>query len=158
MVDEFEPKTPVFLQPAAQIEAEEEGLIRLKHAEFNWGSSKGTETPGFSLKVEDVTFVKGKINLITGPTGSGKSSFLKVSLDHLQYRHKLTSSRLLLANSTSSIIPDHSSTYPALVASRTQPRNHGVSPKPSGTISSLAMNSTRKGIARSCMTAVWSRI
>jgi energy-coupling factor transporter ATP-binding protein EcfA2 len=157
MVDEFEPKTPVFLQPEAQLEAEEQGLIRLKHAEFNWGSSKGTDTPGFSLKVEDVTFVKGKINLITGPTGSGKSSFLKVSLYHLQKRHKLISRRSL-ASCTFSTNPDHSSTYPALVASRTQPRNHGVSPKPSGTTSSLAMNSTRRDIARSCMTAVWSRI
>lgn len=153
MVDEFEPKSPVFLQPAAQLEAEEQGLIRLKHAEFNWGSSKGTDTPGFSLKVEDVTFVKGKINLITGSTGSGKSSFLKVSFYKLELVHKLTSRRSL-ANSTSSTIPDHSSTFPALVASPMQPRNHGVSPKPSGIISSLGMNSTKRGIGRSCMIAV----
>lgn len=83
MVDEFTPRPTPLVQPE-QLEAQEQGLIRLKKAEFNWGSSSGTETPGFTLQIDDVTFVKGKINLITGPTGCGKSSVLKVSCTGLQ--------------------------------------------------------------------------
>jgi ABC-type multidrug transport system fused ATPase/permease subunit len=79
MVDEFTAMPTPMVQPDL-IEAQQQGLIRIKNAEFNWGSTSGSETPGFSLRVDDVTFVKGKVNLITGPTGSGKSSVLKVSV------------------------------------------------------------------------------
>lgn len=40
---------------------------------FAW--SKDT-TNGFVLKVDDLEFQKGKINLVVGPTGSGKTSML----------------------------------------------------------------------------------
>lgn len=82
MVDEFTPSSAKLVQPE-EIEAHAQGLIRLKNAEFNWGSSSGTDTPGFTLRIPDITFVKGKINLITGPTGGGKSSVLKVSFPDL---------------------------------------------------------------------------
>ena len=60
------------------IEAQQQGLIRIKNALFTWGSAKGDATPDFKLTIPDVTFVKGKINVIAGPTGSGKTSLLKV--------------------------------------------------------------------------------
>lgn len=78
MVDEFAEGRVATIKTPEQIEAEEKGLIRLKNANFSWGSKSGKSSPGFQLELPDVTFVKGKINLITGPTGSGKSSLLKV--------------------------------------------------------------------------------
>ena len=39
----------------------------------------------FKLRLPDVTFVKNGINLITGPTGSGKSSILKALIGELHF-------------------------------------------------------------------------
>lgn len=79
MIDEFSEGHAAGIKPQAQLEAEERGLIRLHDATFRWGTESGTDTPGFRLRIPDLTFVKGKINLITGATGSGKSTLLKVS-------------------------------------------------------------------------------
>ena len=59
-------------------EAQDEGLIRFKNAKFSWGSD-------FKLRLPDITFVKNGINLITGPTGSGKSSILKALIGELHF-------------------------------------------------------------------------
>lgn len=79
MIDEYSEGKLATIKPPEQLEAEQEGLIRIHNATFTWGSElyTSTEIP-FRLSIEDTTFKKGKINLITGPTGSGKSSFLKV--------------------------------------------------------------------------------
>jgi ABC-type lipoprotein export system ATPase subunit len=82
MIDEFTDGRLAKPTDPAHIEAQEQGLIRIKNAIFTWGSAHGSATPGFQLDIPDVTFVKGKINLIAGPTGSGKSSLLKVSNFH----------------------------------------------------------------------------
>lgn len=78
MIDQFSQGDRAVIKSADLIEAEEQGLIRIKDATFTWGSAYGSQTPDYRLHIDDVTFVKGKINLITGPTGSGKSSLLKV--------------------------------------------------------------------------------
>lgn len=80
MIDQYTEGRTATIKTPAQLEAESEGLIRLQDATFTWGSKSGSATPGFNLHIPDVTFVKGKINLITGPTGSGKSSLLKVTM------------------------------------------------------------------------------
>lgn len=68
------------------------GVIGIRHASFTW--SKGTaasRTPGgtrkrhFVLTVDDeLLFHPGKINLIVGPTGSGKTSLLMALLGELR--------------------------------------------------------------------------
>lgn len=80
MIDEYSEGKLATIKPSEQLEAEQEGLIRIHDATFTWDSQPDTsgEIP-FRLRIEDTTFKKDKINLITGPTGSGKSSFLKVS-------------------------------------------------------------------------------
>lgn len=78
MIDEFAEGYQARPVNPAHIEAQEQGLIRIKNALFTWGSAVGDTTPDFKLRIPDITFVKGKINLIAGPTGSGKSSLLKV--------------------------------------------------------------------------------
>ena len=67
-------------------------LIGIRNAFFTWSSeSTGTATPGssrrnFSLQIKDeVIFKQGKINLIVGPTGCGKTSLLMALLGELHY-------------------------------------------------------------------------
>jgi ABC-type transport system involved in cytochrome bd biosynthesis fused ATPase/permease subunit len=67
-------------------------LIGISNASFTWSSeSTGTITPGssrrsFNLQIKDeVIFKQGKINLIVGPTGSGKTSLLMALLGELHY-------------------------------------------------------------------------
>ena len=79
MIDEFAEGTIALIKTPEQLHAETEGLVRFKNATFTWGSASGIDTPEFRLHIPDVTFVKGKINVIAGPTGCGKSSMLKVS-------------------------------------------------------------------------------
>ncbi|KAL1411644.1 hypothetical protein Q8F55_002608 [Vanrija albida] len=86
MIDEFAVATPVEVTSPAKIEAETEGLIRIHDATFAWGEDSTNENIiNFRLRVPDVTFEKGKINLITGPTGSGKSTFLKALIGELHF-------------------------------------------------------------------------
>ncbi|CCM01503.1 uncharacterized protein FIBRA_03559 [Fibroporia radiculosa] len=66
--------------------------IGIKNASFTWASTNdGSSTPGtprrnFTFRVEDeVKFQQGKINLIIGPTGSGKTSLLMALLGEMHY-------------------------------------------------------------------------
>jgi ABC-type multidrug transport system fused ATPase/permease subunit len=93
MVDVYSQAPRFNIQSADQLEAEANGLIRLKDATFAWGQDTGNKNIiNFKLTVPDVTFAKGKINLITGPTGSGKSSFLKALTGELHFEPKDDSS------------------------------------------------------------------
>ena len=69
-------------------------MIGFRNASFSWANSTGgsaAPTPGtgrrnFNLRIDgDLFFRKGKINLIIGPTGSGKSSLLMALLGEMHY-------------------------------------------------------------------------
>ncbi|KAH9939279.1 uncharacterized protein BXZ73DRAFT_99483 [Epithele typhae] len=79
----------VVVPPNTAIESDKIGI---RNAAFTWsGDNDGTITPGatrrsFVLKIdEEVTFRRGKTNLIVGPTGSGKTSLLMAMLGELHY-------------------------------------------------------------------------
>ena len=60
---------------AAALTSQEKG-IGFKQATFTWSSEEATERD-FRLVIEDeLIFEKGKMNLVVGPTGSGKTSLL----------------------------------------------------------------------------------
>ncbi|OCF31712.1 ATP-binding cassette transporter [Kwoniella heveanensis BCC8398] len=88
MIDEYSEGKLATIKTPEQLEAESEGLIRIHDAVFTWGPVDTGNTQDFSLKIPDVTFIKGKINLITGPTGSGKSSLLKALVGELHFEQK----------------------------------------------------------------------
>ncbi|KAF5389764.1 hypothetical protein D9757_005974 [Collybiopsis confluens] len=64
--------------------------IGFQNASFSWyGESDGTTTPSgrrFVLKIDDkLTFKRGCLNLVTGPTGSGKTSLLLALLGEMHF-------------------------------------------------------------------------
>jgi len=90
LLDEFDPNSKE-TTIADNVEANTE-LVGIRNASFTWTSQPtGTITPGssrrnFTLRINDeVIFRKGKINLIVGPTGCGKSSLLMALLGELHY-------------------------------------------------------------------------
>ena len=73
---------------------EHQNTIGIRHASFTWANdfAKLAVTPGgtrrrmFMLHVgEDLFFKRGKLNLIVGPTGSGKTSLLMALLGEMHY-------------------------------------------------------------------------
>ncbi|WVQ79115.1 hypothetical protein IAT38_001210 [Cryptococcus sp. DSM 104549] len=89
MIDEYSDAKMATIRSPEELEAESEGLIRVHDATFTWDTSPSDfPDEDFKLRIEDVTFAKGKINLITGPTGSGKSSLLKALIGELHFEQK----------------------------------------------------------------------
>lgn len=90
LLDEFDPKSKnTTIADNVKTNAD---LIGIQNASFTWTNEPtGTVTPGssrrnFTLRVSDeVVFRKGKINLIVGPTGCGKTSLLMALLGELHY-------------------------------------------------------------------------
>ncbi|ESK84755.1 hypothetical protein Moror_568 [Moniliophthora roreri MCA 2997] len=80
------PANDVLLQ---QPDNDENPDIGFRNASFSWSSSPGSETPNsrrFILRIEDeLLFKKGVINLIIGPTGSGKTSLLMALLSEMHF-------------------------------------------------------------------------
>ncbi|OCH87049.1 hypothetical protein OBBRIDRAFT_796585 [Obba rivulosa] len=79
------------IEPTAPVEVAPE-VIGIKEARFTWANDNdGASTPGcqrrkFSLRIEDeLIFKRGHINLILGPTGSGKTSILMALLGEMHY-------------------------------------------------------------------------
>ncbi|EGO28521.1 hypothetical protein SERLADRAFT_354415 [Serpula lacrymans var. lacrymans S7.9] len=69
---------------------EELDVIGFKDAVFTWSENRnGSLTPSkrnFSLKIEDELFFhRGRVNLIVGPTGSGKTSMLMALLGEMHF-------------------------------------------------------------------------
>ncbi|ODO04635.1 hypothetical protein I350_05244 [Cryptococcus amylolentus CBS 6273] len=89
MIDEYSQGTMTNIVTQPQLQAQEEGLIRLVDATFSWESqTEKINDETFKLRIEDATFTKGKVNLITGPTGSGKSSLLKSLIGELHFHQR----------------------------------------------------------------------
>ncbi|KAH9886263.1 P-loop containing nucleoside triphosphate hydrolase protein [Cubamyces lactineus] len=69
------------------------GVIGIRHASFTWSKDGvpsvtpgGTRRRAFVLSVdEELTFQRGKLNLVIGPTGSGKTSLLMALLGEMHY-------------------------------------------------------------------------
>ncbi|WVQ74599.1 hypothetical protein IAR50_004200 [Cryptococcus sp. DSM 104548] len=89
MIDEYSQGKMSTIVTRPQLEAQDENLIRLVDATFTWESQSDKITDEtFKLRIEDATFAKGKVNLITGPTGSGKSSLLKALIGELHFHQR----------------------------------------------------------------------
>ncbi|KAJ7119364.1 hypothetical protein C8R43DRAFT_1112474 [Mycena crocata] len=90
LLDSFTEKSPnaAHVLPA---DIEANGKIGFSDAVFAWSSEKtdGTETPSrsrFTLKIEgEMLFKPGCINLVVGPTGSGKTSLLMALLGEMHF-------------------------------------------------------------------------
>ncbi|KAI0365037.1 P-loop containing nucleoside triphosphate hydrolase protein [Pilatotrama ljubarskyi] len=78
---------------ATDVPEERKGVIGIRHASFTWSKEAlPSQTPGgtrkraFVLHIDDeVIFQRGKINLIVGPTGAGKTSLLMALLGEMHY-------------------------------------------------------------------------
>ncbi|PWY90826.1 hypothetical protein BO70DRAFT_425768 [Aspergillus heteromorphus CBS 117.55] len=92
-VDKYlnEDETEKYQQLADENATEEPPKIALEKATLTWGSSQARykddpsedATEGFRLINMDVNFQIGKLNIITGPTGSGKTSLLMALLGEM---------------------------------------------------------------------------
>lgn len=84
LLDEFTDK-PAAQPSAMELATQGDGDIRIHEGVFAWISEDDKEGKDFSsirnfrLRIPELTFVKGKLNIIAGPTGCGKSSLLQVS-------------------------------------------------------------------------------
>ncbi|KAH9480844.1 ATP-binding cassette transporter abc4 [Psilocybe cubensis] len=88
LLDDFEEEKTQSIVPPSQ---HDENLIGFKNATFAWSKEEenGTQTPSarsFRLRIEgDLLFKRGCINLIVGPTGSGKTSVLMALLGEMHF-------------------------------------------------------------------------
>ncbi|KII93466.1 hypothetical protein PLICRDRAFT_35686 [Plicaturopsis crispa FD-325 SS-3] len=90
LLDNFTKTNETAVQLFGEDLEENEDKIGFRDAVFSWSNdSTGAQTPSkrkFLLRVEDeVLFRRGCINLITGPTGSGKTTMLMALLGELHF-------------------------------------------------------------------------
>ncbi|KAH9911177.1 P-loop containing nucleoside triphosphate hydrolase protein [Epithele typhae] len=96
LIDEFtEAANPETALVPAPIPDSHKDSVGIRHASFTWANDSAQQasvTPGgtrrraFALRVDDeVFFRRGKINLVVGPTGSGKTSLLMALLGEMHY-------------------------------------------------------------------------
>jgi ABC-type multidrug transport system fused ATPase/permease subunit len=74
----------------------EAGEIGFNQAVFSWSAEESSESV-FRLQIEKTLFKTGKMNLIVGPTGSGKTSMLLALLGMLLLLSPLREVRLMVA-------------------------------------------------------------
>ena len=83
-----ETETNKYVQLSQRI-PQDSSYVGFKHATFIWGDTKNKAnapnslSDGFALKHLDLTFKTGRLNLVTGATGSGKSSLLLALLGEM---------------------------------------------------------------------------
>lgn len=69
------------IKSAGRPPTEEDGRIGFENASFEWDIAPKSDIPSrFTLGPLNVEFPKGKMTLISGATGSGKSAFLSALL------------------------------------------------------------------------------
>ncbi|KAL1939047.1 hypothetical protein VTO73DRAFT_10307 [Trametes versicolor] len=94
LIDEFDTdKEPEAAEILSNVAPEYKDVIGIRHASFTWSKdSAPSQTPGgtrkraFVLSVdEELIFQKGKISLIIGATGAGKTSLLMALLGEMHY-------------------------------------------------------------------------
>ncbi|KAH9940070.1 uncharacterized protein BXZ73DRAFT_99070 [Epithele typhae] len=92
LLDEFSERTAASSEAVVPPHTTKNPTIGICSASFTWSNENdGTLTPGpnrrnFTLRIdEEVVFRRGRINLIVGPTGSGKTSLLMALLGELHY-------------------------------------------------------------------------
>ena len=92
LLDQFTDKDALSAEAVVPPPSGEPEVIGIRGAAFTWSNENdGALTPGpnrrnFTLRIEDeVVFKRGKINLIVGPTGAGKTSLLMALLGELHY-------------------------------------------------------------------------
>ncbi|KAI6045165.1 hypothetical protein EDC04DRAFT_2638851 [Pisolithus marmoratus] len=72
-----------------EVRDEDSEVIGFRDATFTWSNeSNGTSTQSrrkFKLRVEEVLFKRGCINIVLGPTGSGKTSLLMALLGEMHF-------------------------------------------------------------------------
>ena len=91
-MDQFQPDSEVPSHPGRPAPEVEDDTIGIRSGHFTWTSdSDGTCTPGsdqrnFTLRIDgEVFFKRGCINLVIGPTASGKTSLLMALLGEMHY-------------------------------------------------------------------------
>ncbi|KAI0633979.1 P-loop containing nucleoside triphosphate hydrolase protein [Trametes polyzona] len=94
LIDEFDEKDPEDAEIFSHsVPDDKKDVIGIRHASFTWSKeARPSQTPGgtrrraFILHVDDeLVFQRGKINLIIGPTGAGKTSLLMALLGEMHY-------------------------------------------------------------------------
>ncbi|OJA09104.1 hypothetical protein AZE42_02554 [Rhizopogon vesiculosus] len=88
LLDVYSPQDEGRAQLFVQSEAESE-LIGFRDAVFAWSNESGALTPSkrkFRLRIDgEVFFQPSRINLVIGPTGSGKTSMLMALLGEMHF-------------------------------------------------------------------------
>lgn len=81
-----EDETDKYSQVLSDTDESGESKIALEKATLTWGGSSGTQdlTDAFRLIDIDVSFKLGRLNVIAGPTGSGKTSLLMALLGEMK--------------------------------------------------------------------------
>ncbi|KAI0768312.1 P-loop containing nucleoside triphosphate hydrolase protein [Trametes elegans] len=96
LIDEFDEKETESEERgilATEVPEEYKGVVGIRHASFTWSKdATPSQTPGgtrkraFVLSVDDeVIFQCGKLNMVVGPTGAGKTSLLMALLGEMHY-------------------------------------------------------------------------
>ncbi|KAF8139182.1 P-loop containing nucleoside triphosphate hydrolase protein [Mycena galopus ATCC 62051] len=86
LLDAFNEKENSIFYP---VDPSSDERIGFRNAKFSWSDeSDGSLTRSrrqFQLKIDEVLFAQGRINLVVGPTGSGKTSLLMALLGEMHF-------------------------------------------------------------------------
>ncbi|CCL98867.1 uncharacterized protein FIBRA_00874 [Fibroporia radiculosa] len=92
LLDQFTERSSIMAELIQSNAVEDSEFIGFRNAWFTWtDETNNTSTPAaprrkFTLRIEDeLRFQRGSINIIVGPTGSGKTSLLMALLGEMHY-------------------------------------------------------------------------
>ncbi|KAH9929008.1 P-loop containing nucleoside triphosphate hydrolase protein [Epithele typhae] len=94
LLDDFEPRRPASATAAFARPSRNDSVLGLAHTTFTWSAASATPFAApdasaltgrhFALRInEPLVFPRGKISLVVGPTGSGKTSLLMALLGEM---------------------------------------------------------------------------